>query len=567
MSKIDTLISLINYQKQHPEANKSQIAQGIGITPQYLSRCLGEVNLLKEHLSDPFLEADQIRFLVSDLDQGDPYQREIYQHLQGYLSPSPYTGLLRMALPDEKPPPNGLSIGEFIPTNNQSLEHLSPALRFLLDRLCYDSLFWVHRSGAIEWRLATNIEPTDGFSSWIITLRTDLHWSNGKPIIQKDVIQTLANSRLASLIEEITPYDKNRLHIRLVKAEAIFPRRLASLPIRPSHSTRPYRVTSGAYRLKRFYPRANIFRLLRNPDYYQEQRGGIDSIIIKRFKHPARAIKALLRGQIDIIPLDALQPLYQTSNDLPLQQAPFFGEAYYLMLLNRHHGLLQDESNCRWLKEAIDYRGINRYLHGGQDVDEKAMKAPTQSSLNLKIICPGESPTVHYLATFIGKSVGASDINPVFLEESTPQNMREEADVLLSRIFFGAHYSRLFQYFHSQGRSNSFGYANPKVDALLSQLDETRNLNQRRGIGQKVMSILQEDYAIILLSSHFQYLLSPLAIQFDAALTSHPDLIENMKHLVVERADTQHRITRRRKVKKSTVPEDATDVSEDASEQ
>ena len=64
MSKIDTLISLINYQKQHPEANKSQVAQGIGITPQYLSRCLGEVNLLKEHLcaptirrgSDPFFD-------------------------------------------------------------------------------------------------------------------------------------------------------------------------------------------------------------------------------------------------------------------------------------------------------------------------------------------------------------------------------------------------------------------------------------------------------------------------------------------------------------------------------
>ncbi len=87
------------------------------------------------------------------------------------------------------------------------------------------------------------------------------------------------------------------------------------------------------------------------------------------------AVEAVLNQKIDLIRLDALQPMYQISNDLPLQQAPFFEEAYYLMFLNRRHGLLKDESNCRRLKEAIDYRGINRYLHGGQHLDENAMKA------------------------------------------------------------------------------------------------------------------------------------------------------------------------------------------------
>ena len=534
MSKIDTLISLINYQKQNPEANKSRVAQGIGITPQYLSRCLGEVNLLKKHLA-PSLEGDQIRFLMSILDQDDPYQGEIHRQLQGYLNRSPYTGLLRMGHPNENPPRESLSIGEFIPTNKQSSGYLHPTLQYSLNRLCYDSLFWVHRSGEIEWRLATVIEPANNFSSWIITLRTDLHWSDGKPIIQEDVIQTLSDSRLASLIEEIRAEGKNQLHIQLTKAESTLPQHLANLPIRPSHSHHPYRVTSGAYRLKRFRQEAINFRLARNPDYYRENKGRIDWITIKRFQYPARAIKALLNGKIDLIPLDALQPLYQISNNLPLQQAPFFGEAYYLMFLNRRHGLLKDESNCRRLKEAIDYRGINRYLHGGQYLDENAMKASNYSSLNLKIIYPKESPTDLYLATLVGKSVGASDINPVFLEEDAPQNMWEVGDVLLSRIYFGAHYNRLSQYFHSQGKNNSFGYANPEVDKLLSHLDEMTAVAQRQRIGQRAMSVLQENYAMILLSPHFQYLLSPLEIQFDVTLTSYADLIENMKHLVIER--------------------------------
>ena len=534
MSKIDTLISLINYQRQHPKANKSQIAQGVGITPQYLSRCLGELNLLKEHLA-PSLEADQIHFLLSELDRRDPYQGEIHGQLQRYLSPSLYTGTLRMAHSNEKPPLGELSIGEFIRSTNGSSDYLHPAIQFSLDRLCYDSLFWINRSGEVEWRLATAIEPTEDSSSWTITLRTDLHWSDGKPIIREDVIQTISASRCASLIKEIKTDGKNQVHIRLAEAESIFLQRLMSLPIRPSHSRQPYRVTSGAYRLKRFRREAINFRLARNPDYYQEQAGGIDWIAIKRFKHAAYAIKALLSQKIDLIPFDALQPLYQISNDLPLQQAPFFGEAYYLLFLNRRHGLLKDENNCHRLKEAIDYRGINRYLHGGQHADEKAMKVPTYSSLNLKIVYPREMPMAPYVANLVGKSVGTSDINSVFLEEDGLQNMWAEANVLLSRISFGDHYSLLSRYFHPQGRHNTFTYANPEVDALLSQLDETTDVTQRGVIGRRVMSLLQEDYAIILLSPHFQYFLSPLEIQFDATLTSYTDFIENMKHLVVER--------------------------------
>ena len=532
MSKIDTLINLINYQKQNPEANKKQTARGVGISPQYLIECLGEINLLKEHFT-PSLDTDQIRFLLSELDRGNPYKKEIHRQLQEYLGPSPYRGILRTARPDEKPPPRGLTIGEFTRSTNGNLH---PAIQFSLDRLCYDSLFWINRNGEIKWRLATAVEPADDFLTWIIALRPDLQWSDGKPIRRKDVIQTISESHLTKLIDEIKPDGKNRLRIQLTKAESTFLRHLASLPIRPSHSRQPYRVTSGAYRLKNsFSPKAITFRLVRNPDYYQERKGGIDRIIIKRFKHAARAITALLSDKIDLIFLDALQPLYQISNNLPLQQAPFFGEDYYLMFLNRRHGLLQDAINCHRLKETIDYRGISRYLHCEQNLNEETMKAPTHSSLNLKLIYSKEVSMARYVATLVGRSVRASVINPVFLEEDAPHNIREEADILLTRIYFGAHYNRLSQYFHSQGKNNVFGYATPQVDALLAQLDQTTDVAQREVIGQRVISILQKDYAIILLSPYFQYFLSPLEIQFDATLTSHADLIENMKHLVIER--------------------------------
>ena len=535
MSKVDTLINIISYQKQNPEANQKQTAQAIGISQQYMIECLGEINLLREYLA-PSLDANQIRFLLSELDHSDPFQGEICQQFQDYLSLPPYTGALRMENPNEQPAADGLSIGEFIRSDNSSSNHLPPAIQFSLERLCYDSLFWVHRSGEIEWRLATAVEPSEDFSVWTITLRPDLRWSDGKPIRRKDVIQMISESYLTRLIDEIKPAGRNRFRIQLTKAESTFLRHLASLPIRPSHSQHPYRVTSGAYRLKKsFNPKAITFRLVRNPDYYQEKRGNIDWIAIRRFKHSARAAEAVLNEKIDLIPFDASQPLYQISNNLPLQQAPFFGEYYYLMFLNRHQGLLQDENNCRRLKEAINYWRINRYLHAGQHFDENAMKPPPQSSLNLRIIYSREVSMAPYLATLVGKSVGNPTITPIYLEEKTIHNMKEDADVLLSWIYFGAYYNRLGQYFHPQGKNNSFGYDNPQVNALLAQLDNTTDVAQRGVIGQKIISILQEDYAIILLSPHFQYFLSPLEIQFDATLTSHADLIQNMKHLVVER--------------------------------
>ena len=189
MSKIDTLISLINYQRQHPKANKSQIAKGVGITPQYLSRCLGELNLLKEHLS-PALETDQIHFLVvrtgstRSLSRGDSRTTpRIPKSLSLHWDHSAWLTLTRNHHVE-----NSLSASLSAP-NNRSSDYLHPAIQFSLDRLCYDSLF-----GSIGTeRLNGDLQPPSNrprtFSSWTITLRTDLRWSDGKPIIREDVIE------------------------------------------------------------------------------------------------------------------------------------------------------------------------------------------------------------------------------------------------------------------------------------------------------------------------------------------------------------------------------------------
>ena len=530
MSKVDTLLKLIAYQKQHPQASDEEIAQGIGMSPRHVSRCRKEVNLLKNQLAEPALQPGQIQFILSLLKQQEPDQKEIAQQLQKQIGVS-YTGSLRATRPNEEVSVSWLEIGELIPVEMGFLDRPHPVLSFWLQNLCYDPLLMSHRNGEIEGRLATGCEAVQGNSEWQLTLRKDLRWSDGKPITREEVITAFAASRIAPIIAEMKPDGKTQLRVQLTQEEPFFPLRLRNIFPLPSHASQPYHVTSGPYRLRGFRTEAMTFRFDPNLDYYRGENPHIDWLTVRRFTLPANAIKAIENGALDMLffPFYAMQSLYQFPTTVPCQQWPFFEDNYYALFLNRHHGPLSDERNCRLLKGAIDYQAINLYLRMGQVVEEEALSPLPHAPFDIRVACSGG--VFRYLAYLIGQSAGSSVGNPI----SVKGEMREEADAFLIQFFFGTGYSNLPRFFHSDGEHNFFGYSNPQVDEMLSQLNEMANPMARSRIGRQVLSLIQEDFAVILLAPCFQYTLSPLEIQFDDNLTDLIDLIQNMSQLTVER--------------------------------
>ena len=530
MSKVDTLLKLIAYQKQHPQASDEEIAQGIGMSARHVSRCRKEVNLLEHQLAEPTLQLGQIQFILSLLNPRQPDQKEIAQQLQKQMGVS-YTGSLRTARPNEEAPVGWIEIGELIPAEMGFLDRPHPALSFWLQNLCYDPLLVYHRNGEIEGRLAIGCEAAKRNSQWQLTLREDLRWSDGKPITLEEVIAAFSESRIAPIITEIKPDGKTQLRVQLSQEEPLFPFYLRGICPFPAHSSQPYRVTSGPYRLKGFRPDAMTFRFEQNPDYYRGGDPYIDWLTVRRFTLPANAIKAVENGTLDLlfVPFYAMRSLYQFPTTVPCQQWPFFEDNYYALFLNRHHGLLSDERNCSALKDAIDYQAINRYLRIGQVTDEAEASQLPRSPLDIRIAC--SAGVFRYLAYLIGRSAGSSVGNPI----SVKGEMREEADAFLTQFFFGLGYNHLSRLFHSDGEHNFFGYSNPQVDEMLSQLNGMANPMARSRIGRHVLSLLEEDFAVILLASCFQYTLSPLEIQFDDNLTDTIDLIQNMSQLTVER--------------------------------
>ncbi len=526
MAKVNTLLKLIAYQKEHPQASDKEIAEGIGLSPRQVIRCRKDVNLLKHQLADSYLQPEQIQFLLSLLNSRDPDQKAIAQQLQKLMGVS-YTGILRTVHPDEEAPVNRLEIGELIPTETDPSAKLHPALNFWLQNLCYDPLLVYHRNGKIEGRLATACKAVKGNSQWQLTLRDDLRWSDGKPITFEEIIAAFSKSRIAPIITEIKPDGKTQLRVQLSQEEALFPLHLSGISVHPSHASQPYRVTSGPYQLKSFRPDASTFRFTQNPDYYRGGNPPIDWLTLRRFTRSPNAIKALENGTLDLLSVSphALRSFYESPTTVPCQQWPFFQDNYYVLFLNRHHGPLSEERNCRLLKEAIDYRAIDLYLRMEQVNEEGERSQSPRLPFDLQIACA--AGVFRHLVQLIGKSTGASVVNSI--------EMGEDTDAFLTQIFFGVGHSRLSQFFRSDGIDNFFGYANPQVDEMLSQLNQTENTATRRRIGRRVLSILQEDFAIILLAPHFQYTFSPLEIHFDDHLTDIIDLVQNMSQLTVER--------------------------------
>ena len=535
MSKVDTLLKLIAYQEQRPQASDDEIAEGIGISSRHVRRCKKEVNLLRHQLAKSSLQPGQVQFLLSLLNQWAPDQQEIAQHLQKQIGIS-YTGSLRIKHPDEWTPLSWLEIGELTDIELGSLDQPDPMLFPWLQFLCYEPLLMSYQNGEIEERLAIGCEPVEGNSEWQLILRNDLRWSDGKPITLEEVIEAFSVSRIAPIITEIKPDGKTQLRIRLSQAEALFPFWLRYICPLPSHSTQPYCVTSGAYQLKRFRPDIMTLYFEHDPDYYRGADTCIDWLTVKRFTRPANAIKAIEDGTIDLLYLyiHALQPLYQFPTTVPCQQWPFFQDNYYALVLNRHRGPFSDKRNCSLLKKSIDYRAINFYLSVGEGAEEPEIVPPSQP-LDIRVACSrvedAAGGTLRHLAHLIGQSARSIVVNPI----SVKGEMREEVDAFLTQLFLGLEYNRLSWFFHSDGRYNFFEYTNPQVDALLSQLDQTRNMAARKRIGRRVLSLLEEDFAVILLAPCFEYTVSPLEIQFDDNLTSLLDLLQNMNQVTVER--------------------------------
>ena len=158
-----------------------------------------------------------------------------------------------------------------------------------LQLLLYRSLLNINEKGQITYDLLDNFSIKDNYKTYIITLKNNIYWSNGKPITSKDVVftynfikkflpysllgKTLANARITELNENQVEFNFKNPYVGFIK-ELVNP--IASASYYNSKTLQdlfhnPYDlnvITSGNYSIKalgidyiKFYNSQNNFNV------------------------------------------------------------------------------------------------------------------------------------------------------------------------------------------------------------------------------------------------------------------------------------------------------------------
>jgi peptide/nickel transport system substrate-binding protein len=160
--------------------------------------------------------------------------------------------------------------------------------------------------------LANSIEPKPGAKDWILTLRRDVSFSNGKTFTPEDAIYSLnlhrgdTRSGAASVMKNVVDIRKlsgDQIQISLKQADAEFPAILTDyhlLMVPEGHTDWSKPIGTGPMVLERFDPGVRAV-MKRTRDYWKAGRGHLDAADITVIGDSSARLSALISGQVDVI--------------------------------------------------------------------------------------------------------------------------------------------------------------------------------------------------------------------------------------------------------------------------
>ena len=463
MSKVETLLGIITYQREHPEASRAETSSAVGISERYFTKCRRDIRELSFHLSKPLMKRNELDLLMSKLNEDVQNERAVRRKLQRAY-PAAKDGTIEIASPQDRPSNQYLRIGLETPIGGRAY------VGFWFERLLYDPLLWKDKTGKTHYRLASACANMEGYSKWRVRLKKDLHWSDGKPITLKDIAHSVAKNRVAPTIQEVKNIDKGEMLFILNMNDPLFPYKLSHVPIRPSYSP-GYDTISGPFVLKESR-QPNSFNLIRNEDYYRSNHPKIDRINITTFARYPFAIKAVRERELDIFPIRSLRHIYRWSSIIP-QRFPCKDLSYYLLQINRETGLLSSTSAIAQMKASINYNALDLHFSPSAPKEIGTSFSPEKkSSLNMGYLSDMPDSLLGDLSLLVASFLKA-DRHLINVTNYPRKDVRAEMDVVLTQLYFGYGYSRLKRFFHSKGDDNILGFRHPEIDSLIEKLDKT----------------------------------------------------------------------------------------------
>jgi len=255
--------------------------------------------------------------------------------------------------------------------------------------------------------LAEKLEVSPDGREYVVTLKADGVWEDGKPVTARDVVFTIERIRdpkvpapvyksLFEDLEQVEALDPRRVRVRFKEPYA-FRSMAFVLPVLPEHRFAGQRflsakdnrapLSNGPYRLVSWKTQESL-ELERNPRY-PWQRGTFDKILFRIVPDNGTAFRMLMAGQVDENALDATLKARIESNppsDTCCRVVEFYNLDFNYIALNNRSPLFSDTRVRRAMTMLLDraslvrdlYRGSARIISGPWAPDSPAYDASVE---------------------------------------------------------------------------------------------------------------------------------------------------------------------------------------------
>ena len=201
-------------------------------------------------------------------------------------------------------------------SSKDTIDPHSPVTNPDIARVCnlYEPLLFWDYDYKIAPALAESVEPSKDARTWMIKLRPDVTFHNGKDLTPEDVLFTLhrvanpkAPTSAGGTLSQILDFDatkaagKNAIKIALKTPYAVLEYLLAeyTLGIIPADFDIKKPVGTGAFKYSSFLP--GVDSVFKKYDDYWGHKAFVDELHIQDFSDPSAQINALLAGQVQTI--------------------------------------------------------------------------------------------------------------------------------------------------------------------------------------------------------------------------------------------------------------------------
>jgi peptide/nickel transport system substrate-binding protein len=201
--------------------------------------------------------------------------------------------------------------------NASTTDRLDPAAYFeiygfVVGAQLFNTLIELDESGGLRPSLAVSWAPRKGAAEWVFKLRKGVEFHNGKPLTVQDVIYSLnhhrgPNSKSAAKVylESVVALKataSDELTITLNQGNADLPYLLTDVHfgIGPDGGDFDKGIGTGAFSLESFQPGVRTLTR-RNPNYWDAERGHVDSVETIAYNDTTARIAALLSGKIHVV--------------------------------------------------------------------------------------------------------------------------------------------------------------------------------------------------------------------------------------------------------------------------